>query len=169
MKGHSKGYVLLYPLLFLTLFGLLAAGVLPRYTAWYREARLTYEAERLAGELRLLRQASRLSLMRYTPGDTLYYRPEFRYNEGDRSYWLVVHRHDEKNWLRKEEIRRYQLPPGMSLQMSNATHGSQLNWLTFGFNGGTSSPTTFRLTYDKEEAYAKKVVVNAAGRIRVLE
>ena len=53
--------------------------------------------------------------------------------------------------------------------MSNATHGSQLNWLTFGFNGGTSSPTTFRLTYDKEEAYAKKVVVNAAGRIRVLE
>ena len=49
MKGHSEGYVLLYPLLFLTLFGLLAAGVLPRYTAWYREARLTYEAERLAG------------------------------------------------------------------------------------------------------------------------
>ena len=42
MKGHSEGYVLLYPLLFLTLFGLLAAGVLPRYTAWYREARLTY-------------------------------------------------------------------------------------------------------------------------------
>ena len=67
MKGHSEGYVLLYPLLFLTLFGLLAAGVLPRYTAWYREARLTYEAERLAGELRLLRQASRLSLMRYAP------------------------------------------------------------------------------------------------------
>ena len=55
MKTHSAGYVLLYPLLFLTLFGLLLAGFLPRYTEWYRQAQLSCEAERLAGELRLLR------------------------------------------------------------------------------------------------------------------
>lgn len=174
MKTHSAGHVLLYPLFFLTLFGLLLAGFLPRYTEWYRQAQLSCEAERLAGELRLLRQSSRLAVMRYESEDFMLPRPTFRCDEDGGRYWLEIPKRGAGNVIQVDEVRMYHLPQGISLAIfdparaGRETFGSgRYDNVSFGYNGGTKNTLSLVLAYDHDWAHGKKVIVDAVGRIRV--
>lgn len=169
MKGRSceAGYVLLYPLLLLAVFGVIAAVALPRYAAWYHQAVLTYEAERLAGELRLLQQASRMATVRLEKGETMSaLRPELRYDFAQRSYSLWRPQRNTAGEMRQGLFRTHVLTPGVCLRMVSA---STKPIICFGFNGGTVMPMNFHFTYEGDASAGKDVIVHSGGRIRVVD
>ena len=164
-RRGEAGYILFYPLLLLAVFGVLASSCLPRYTAWYHQAVLTYEAERLAGELRLLQQASRTATVRLEAGETMSARrPELRCDYHERSYCLWRPQRNAAGEVRSGTFRAHRLSPGVRLQVLDAAAQSRIS---FGFNGGTVTPMSFRFTYDGDAAAVKYVVVHSGGRIRV--
>ena len=55
----SRGFAMMYVLLFVLAAGLAASVLVPRCASWYHAALVRYEADCLVSELRMLQQLSR--------------------------------------------------------------------------------------------------------------
>lgn len=168
-REGSRGFAMMYVLLFVLAAGLAASILVPRCASWYHAALVRYEADCLVSELRMLQQLSRTAAVYpiEAPSDLSLARaaPRLVFENDKNAYCIARLGKSAGGAPQRQKFLYHRHSPAIII-----TTKERREEIFFERNGETSSDyTTIEVYHEKEPEKQKLVIIDSVGRIRVVD